>query len=668
MTAIPENALRALLVDRRTVHDFDDLVCRRCGFRGPGQGREQVGRLPANALRLLPGNALTVPTVSIDCVAARGLSNRYRIAIDDAVANQRWTGRAELLWSLYDGGWTQIVHGPNAGPSLVFVYEWAKFVIGRWLVWYLEYGLNRTNAQQFMSFTGRIFYHPISALFSSLQKICEMPSAAETERLIGLQQEARRRAQDQDTSIEIRSSANYLEQVMSDRFNIWAASWSSHVPISVEQEKQLIRRILRREIVAEIAHPRFEICSVRKNAEDLVWVRGVIERAGIVAGRWERSPLPNTDVDAANGSQLDILNRYVEEVSRETWLPRSVLDPRGTARDIRTAVGELVGDESAVLVVENPTGETDQNGRPPHSVEVVVDDRFISVADHEVARVINGQLPAGVATTGNITAQAGADHPCSPAVRRQIEFTRISQLTPTQVVDRVIDKENHYIWSYWTGGDETITWVNPLIRANSRVVVVRSGTGTHVRVSLGVAEITRGVGVSGWTRYFTAWIEPDEFGPSSEEIFNDHQAVINIHNESRDPLNRAIARELAHELRSRLDHVHERPTDGPPVVCEAPGGVDLDDVAARELEGVGVGLVGPGEARPDPGGRGALDLVGGGGRELEGRREHRSDDEGRRWGLGDVGGISVWEQSVHEPQEVRERPPRPEDEDLGLDE
>ena len=88
---------------------------------------------------------------------------------------------------------------------------------------------------------------------------------------------------------------------------------------------------------------------------------------------------------------------------------------RGTIEALRSRLLQLDGVDS-VLVVENATDAVDSDGRPPHSVECIVEGGLRA----DIAQEIWGTKPAGIETTGNvseiITDSQGLDH--------TIEFSR----------------------------------------------------------------------------------------------------------------------------------------------------------------------------------------------------------------------------------------------------
>lgn len=107
-----------------------------------------------------------------------------------------------------------------------------------------------------------------------------------------------------------------------------------------------------------------------------------------------------------------------------------------TVRAITANVAQQFIDEVQNLAVfENDTGSTDENGLPPHSVEVVIFDGDVpSVDDDDLAQVIFDSKAAGIRAYGNTSGTAlalinGVEVP------KEVGFTRATQLPIYLIID-----------------------------------------------------------------------------------------------------------------------------------------------------------------------------------------------------------------------------------------
>jgi hypothetical protein len=148
---------------------------------------------------------------------------------------------------------------------------------------------------------------------------------------------------------------------------------------------------------------------------------GTLEVIDTVIGGW--LAVTNTE-DAVRGRVKDS-----PQTARRRRVDQLALRGGATLRAIRADLldvdthPELDGIES-VVVLENNTDETDSQGLPPHSFEVVIDDGIIpSVDDDDIAQVIwDGAKPAGIPAVGSDSGEADAGDGLDSTVT--VAFTR----------------------------------------------------------------------------------------------------------------------------------------------------------------------------------------------------------------------------------------------------
>jgi hypothetical protein len=88
----------------------------------------------------------------------------------------------------------------------------------------------------------------------------------------------------------------------------------------------------------------------------------------------------------------------------------------GTLPSIRANVQQDIADVVSLAVYENPTDATDADGRPPHSVEVVIE----GGDDASIAQKIRQVKPAGIRSHGNTTLMV----PDDTGYQHEIKFSR----------------------------------------------------------------------------------------------------------------------------------------------------------------------------------------------------------------------------------------------------
>ena len=131
---------------------------------------------------------------------------------------------------------------------------------------------------------------------------------------------------------------------------------------------------------------------------------------------------PVSGVTSANNSTEAIVGRAVETDAELRLRRLRVLARSGTAtvNGIRNAV-LAVADVSQCMVIENASGTTDGDGRPPYSFETVV----LGGTDADIAAAIFSAKPAGIQTYGTSYAVV-VD---SQNISHTIYFSRPSQIT-----------------------------------------------------------------------------------------------------------------------------------------------------------------------------------------------------------------------------------------------
>lgn len=140
-------------------------------------------------------------------------------------------------------------------------------------------------------------------------------------------------------------------------------------------------------------------------------------------------------------SNVDGLNRETDRELRERYYLSLSRGGASTVDSIRASVLEVPGVRAA-QVFQNPTMDTDSDGRPPKSVEAVV----LGGADEDIAGAVHRTIAAGIEPYGGVQVvveDAGGQE-------QIVRFNR------AQIVDVYVDVELTPSATYPTGGDDLI--------------------------------------------------------------------------------------------------------------------------------------------------------------------------------------------------------------------
>lgn len=133
------------------------------------------------------------------------------------------------------------------------------------------------------------------------------------------------------------------------------------------------------------------------------------------------NPIPglNTVTNIDHPANVDGLNRETDRELRERYQLSLARGGASTLDSIRASVLEVPGVWTAT-VLHNTSMETDPDGRPPKSVEVLV----LGGADEDVAAAILDTVAAGIETYGNVE----VDIPDAGGQVQLIRFSRPEQV------------------------------------------------------------------------------------------------------------------------------------------------------------------------------------------------------------------------------------------------